>query len=66
MEESEAKVGRELLIIQSKVRELVRSKEKRVSEDFLDALSDHVHQVIERAIVRATANGRSTLRNADV
>src|SRR2546426_12783966 len=60
------KKERELLIVQSKVRELIRSKEKRASDEFITALSEHVQQVVEKAIARATANNRSTLRDADI
>jgi histone H3/H4 len=60
------KKERELLIVQSKVREIIRAKEKRVSDEFLTALSEHVHHTIERAVARASANGRSTLRDADI
>lgn len=55
-----------LLIVQSKVRDEIRSKEKRVSDEFINALSEHVKKTIEKAIARATANGRSTLRPEDI
>jgi len=61
-----AKKERDLLIVQSKVREIIRSKEKRASDDFITALSDLVQRSIEKAIERAVANGRSTLRDADL
>ena len=60
------KKERELYIVQSKVRELIRSREKRASDEFITALSEHVHHVVERAIARASANNRSTLRDADI
>jgi hypothetical protein len=63
---AEAKKERDLLIVQSKVRELIRAKDKRVSDEFIVALSDHLTQVVEKAIARATANGRSTLRDSDI
>jgi len=65
-EQPAAKKERELLIVQSKVREIIRAREMRASDDFITALSEHVQQVIERAIQRAGANKRSTLRDADV
>jgi histone H3/H4 len=55
-----------LLIVQSKVRDLIREKEKRTSDDFITALSEYVRQAVEKAIARATANGRSTLRPEDL
>lgn len=57
---------RELAIVQARVHELVRAREKRVSDKFLLALSEHVEQVIAKAIERATANGRNTLRPEDL
>ena len=57
---------KELLIVQSKVREFIRSKERRVSDEFIQALSAHVEHVVEKAISRCTANGRSTLRPEDI
>ena len=47
-----------LLIVQSKVREVIRAKEKRVSDEVINALSEHVHQTIDKAIayVRACAH----------
>ena len=60
------KKERELLIVQSKVREIIRGREMRASDDFITALSEHVAQVVDKAIQRAAANKRSTLRDADV
>ena len=64
--EGVAKKDTGLLIVQSKVRELIREKEKRTSDEFINALSEHVKQAVEKAIARATANGRSTLRPEDL
>lgn len=55
-----------LLIVQSKVRDLIREKEMRTSDEFITALSEHVKQAVEKAIARAKENGRSTLRPADL
>lgn len=63
---AESAERRELTIVQTRVHELIRSKEKRVSDKFLVALSEHVELVIAKAIERATANGRSTLRPEDL
>jgi histone H3/H4 len=54
------------LIVQSKVRDLIREKEMRTSDEFITALSEHVKHTVERAITRAKENGRSTLRPADL
>jgi histone H3/H4 len=66
MSESAEKKETGLLIVQSKVREVIRQKEKRVSDEFIGALSDHVLHTIERAVQRCSANGRSTLRPEDI
>lgn len=60
------KKERELLIVQSKVRELIRARDKRVSDEFIVALSDQVAELVMKAIGRASANGRSTLRDSDL
>jgi histone H3/H4 len=57
---------RELVIVQSRVQELVRARDKRVTDKFLVALSELVEQAITKAAERAAANGRSTLRPEDL
>jgi histone H3/H4 len=63
---TETSERRDLTIVLTRVHELVRAKDKRVSDKFLVALSEHVDQVVAKAIERATANGRSTLRPEDI
>ncbi len=62
--------AREMLLVQSKVREVIKSKGGeqgiRTSEDFLNGLNDVVHAAIDRAIERAKKNGRATLREHDL
>ena len=65
-ENTEAKKEAAMLIVQSKVRDLIREKEMRTSDEFITALSEHVRQAVEKAISRAKENGRSTLRPADL
>ena len=57
---------RELTIVLARIHELVRARDKRVSDKFLVALSEHVEQVIGKAVERAIANGRNTLRPEDI
>ena len=47
-------------------RRVGAEKEMRTSDEFINALSEHVHQTIDKAIARCTANGRSTLRPEDI
>ena len=65
-ENTEAKKESTMLIVQSKVRDLIREKEMRTSDEFINALSDYVRQAVEKAVSRAKENGRSTLRPADL
>ncbi len=60
--------AREVLIVQSKVRDEIRKKnpEARVSDDFLKSLNDEVYTLIDRAIKRCFDNNRKTLGKADV
>jgi histone H3/H4 len=55
-----------LLIVQSKVRDIIREKEMRTSDEFITALSEYVRATVEKAVTRAKENGRSTLRPADL
>lgn len=59
---------REMLLVQSKVRDAIKSKGEgvRTSEDFLNGLNELLHETIEKAIERAQRNGRATLRDYDL
>ena len=65
-ENTEAKKESAMLVVQSKVRDLIREKEMRTSDEFITALSEYVRQAVEKAVSRAKENGRSTLRPADL
>jgi histone H3/H4 len=52
------------LVVKSAVRELV--KDMRVSDSFFEGLNKAVEELVKRAVERAKANGRSTLRDCDV
>lgn len=59
---------REMLLVQSKVRDAIKSKGEgvRTSEDFLNGLNELLHETLEKAIERAQRNGRATLRDYDL
>ena len=61
-----AKKELEMVLVQSKVRDVIREKELRTSDEFLTALNEHVHAVLEVAMKRCKENGRQTLRPQDV
>ncbi len=52
------------LVVKSAIRELV--KDMRVSDSFFEGLNKAVEELVKRAVERAKANGRSTLRDCDV
>ncbi|WP_373044399.1 hypothetical protein [Vulgatibacter sp.] len=63
---------REMLLVQSKVREAIKAKggagdeAVRTSEEFLTALNEFVHETLQKAIERARANKRATLKPQDL
>lgn len=57
---------REMLVVGSKVKEYVRSKGLMASGDLLEAVSDCVHDMIDRASDRVSSNKRSTMRPHDL
>jgi hypothetical protein len=57
---------KEMLLVQSKVRDLIREKGLRTTDDFLTALNEHVYATIEAAARRCQENERQTLRKPDV
>jgi histone H3/H4 len=61
-----AKKELEMVLVQSKIREVIREKELRTSDEFITALNEHVHAALETAIKRCKENGRQTLRPQDV
>jgi len=56
----------DMVLVQSKVRDAIRGKDFRTSDEFITALNAHVHALIENAIERCKLNGRQTLREQDV
>jgi hypothetical protein len=54
------------VVVASKVKEAIRGQDVRMSSEFVDALNEHVNEVIARATERAKGNGRSTVRPGDL
>ncbi|MBS3054564.1 MAG: DUF1931 domain-containing protein [Candidatus Aenigmarchaeota archaeon] len=52
--------------VASKVKELIKAREMNCAGDFCDALDKHIEQKIDRAVERAKANDRKTVRAADL
>jgi len=55
-----------MYVVKSKVREYVKKKKMSFGGDAADALSKEVQRVVDRAIERAKANRRSTIKGRDV
>ncbi len=53
-------------IVKSKVRDLFREADMKASADVMDELGYRVTRSVKRAIARAKANGRKTVRSHDV
>jgi hypothetical protein len=57
---------REVLVVVSKIKEFIKSKDCMTAGDLPDALSGQVYSMLERACERAKANKRSTVRPEDL
>ena len=57
---------REVLVVASKVKELVKSQKCQSSGDLIEGVSEKVHALVEAAIKRAKANKRATVRPYDL
>ena len=60
------KKPKEMLLVQSKVREYIRDQDKQCATDLIDALNDQVGALLDAAVRRAEANGRKTARACDI
>lgn len=56
----------DLLVVGSKVREAVKANNMNMAGDFPEGLSKEVEALIKKAIARANANGRKTVRASDL
>lgn len=63
---SKSKSSGEMLVVQSKVKEYIRSKGMRTGGDFADALSEEVEILIDNAIDRTETNKRQTVMAGDL
>ena len=63
---AKAKKELEMLVVVSKIKETVKDAEMRSGEDFVEAVNQQVHFIVQAAVNRAKANGRATLRGEDI
>ncbi len=54
------------LVIATKVKEYIRSKDLNCASEVPDALSEKVRELLDAAIQRATENGRKTVKPYDL
>jgi hypothetical protein len=57
---------REIVVVGSKVKDVVRSAGYRSDGELVQAVSDKVHELLEAAIKRAESNKRGTVRPYDL
>lgn len=57
---------KEVLVVASKVKAYVKSKQMQTSSDAITALSDKVSAMLDAAVERAKANRRSTVKAQDL
>lgn len=60
------KKAREIVVVGSKVKDVVRSAGFRSDGELVAAVSDKVHDMLEAAIGRAGSNKRGTVRPYDL
>ena len=57
---------RESLVVASKIKAYIKSKKMMTSSDALQAISDRVYCMLDKAIERTKANRRSTVKPQDL
>lgn len=60
------KQPREMILVQSKMKEFIKQSEVNVAGDLAEELNEQVHVLLEKAVQRCLANGRKTVRASDL
>jgi hypothetical protein len=58
--------SREILVVGSKMKDVVKAAGCMSSGDLIEAVSNKVHEILSNATARAKGNGRSTVRPYDL
>jgi hypothetical protein len=58
--------SREILVVGTKVKDVVKAKGLQSSGELIEAVSERVHAMITAATERASGNGRKTVRAYDL
>lgn len=61
-----AQKPREVVVVGSKVKDVVREAGLRSDGELVQAISDKVHEMLEAAVARAQENKRGTVRPYDL
>ena len=61
-----AEQQRECLVVASKIKAYIKSKEMMTSGEAIDAISEEVYELLDDAVRRAQANRRSTVKAQDL
>ena len=59
-------MGKETLVVGSKIKDLIKESDLRTDGDLIDALSIRVEDILKEAMKRCKENGRSTVRPCDL
>jgi len=57
---------RESLVVASKIKAYIKGKKMMTSSDAVEAISDVVYSLLDKAAVRTKANRRSTVKPQDL
>lgn len=58
--------SREVLIVASKVKAYIKSKNLNTASESIEAISERVYEMIDAAANRTESNGRKTLKAQDL
>lgn len=56
----------EILVVQSKVRDMIKAEGCATSQDAVEALSTEIERMVKKAVERAKENGRKTVQGKDI
>lgn len=60
------KKPKEIVVVGSKIKEVIKEAGLRSDGELVGAVSEKVHDMLQEAIKRCTSNGRSTVRPHDL
>ncbi len=58
--------AKEILVVGTKMKDVVKASGCQSSGDLIDAVSQRVHEMLKGAVDRAKQNGRATVRPYDL